>query len=202
MGGFRQRLRRASDRYQWEKDRALLPEDERRRTGATERDTGLAREDLDFGIDFATAYADADLAARFGVPRGTRLLRRSYRTGRRGERAPLSHVRSWLLYDLVAANPALLSAENEPWPGGTYHQLATVGIEIDRVVDEVTVRIADQSEAESLDLPLGAPLLVIHKTSIDTNGRVVEVAEIVLPGDRAELVSTIHLHRWPQHGYG
>ncbi|GAA4575527.1 UTRA domain-containing protein [Planotetraspora kaengkrachanensis] len=197
MGESRQRLRRVSDRYQWEKDRALLPEEERRGSGATEHDTGLTREDLEFQIRFSTTRATAELAGRLGVGEGTKLLRRTYRTWRRGETAPLSLVRSWLRYDLVAANPALLSADNEPWPGGTHHQLSTIGVEIDQVVDEVTVRRPSRAERILFDLAPGTALLVVRKTSIDTTGRVVEVAETVLPGDRAEVVSTTRLHRWP-----
>src|SRR5206468_8661701 len=34
----RQRVRRTTDRYQWEKDRVLLPLEERQQTGATEQD--------------------------------------------------------------------------------------------------------------------------------------------------------------------
>ncbi len=41
--------------------------------------------------------------------------------------------RSWLVYDLVASNPDLLDPSNEPWPGGTQHQLSTVGIELARI---------------------------------------------------------------------
>ncbi|GII59495.1 transcriptional regulator [Planotetraspora thailandica] len=197
MGVYRQRLRRTSDRHQWEKDRALLPEHERRTTGATERDTGLTRDDLEFQITFATEPAGADLARRFGVARGTLLLRRAYRTRRRGDTAPLSLITSRLPYDLVAGNPDLLRPENEPWPGGTHHQLSTIGVEIDRVVDEVTVRRPRRDEAKVFGLRPGTPVLVVRKTSIDTTCRVVEVAEIVLPGDRTELVSTTRLHRWP-----
>ncbi|GAA1279208.1 hypothetical protein Psi02_68300 [Planotetraspora silvatica] len=200
MGESHQQLRRVSDRYQWEKDRALLPEHERRDSGATERDTGLTREDLEFQIEFDTARATAGLATRLGVAEGTRLLRRTYKTWRRGDAAPLSLIRSWLPYDLVAANPALLSAENEPWPGGTHHQLSTIGVEIDRVVDEVTVRRPSRAETRLFDLTPGTPLLVVHKTSIDTTGRVVEVAEVALPGDRTQVVSTTRLDRWPASG--
>ncbi|GLX00231.1 UTRA domain-containing protein [Microtetraspora sp. NBRC 16547] len=198
MTASRRRLRRTTDRYQWEKDRALLSEDERRRAGAAERDTGLTREELEFSTEFGSVPADAELARWFGVPEGTRMLCRSYQTRARGESAPLSLARSWLVYDMVAANPALLSPENEPWPGGTPHQLSTIGIEIDRVVDEVTVRLPRPKEAEILDVAGDLPVLVLRKTSIDTMGRVVEVAECVLPGDRTEIVSTTRLAPWPR----
>ncbi|MEW9531252.1 UTRA domain-containing protein [Microbispora sp. NPDC049125] len=197
MGRRRPRVRRTADRYQWEKDRALLPEGERRRTGATEHDTGLAKDDLAFDIDYVTERAGAELAGRFGVPEGTRLLHRRYRTSPGESEEPLSLIDSWLVYDLVASNPDLLTPENEPWPGGTQHQLSTVGIEVDRVVDEVSGRPAEPGEARILGLSPGRPVLVLRKTSIDTTGRVVEVAEVTLPGDRAEVVSTTELRRWP-----
>ncbi|ETK30499.1 UTRA domain-containing protein [Microbispora sp. ATCC PTA-5024] len=197
MDESRRRLRRSPERYQWEKDRALLPESERRRTGATEHDTGLRKEDLDFDIAYGTAPADAELARRFGVPEGTKLLHRRYRTQEADDEATLSLVNSWLVHDMVARNPDLLNPENEPWPGGTQHQLKTVGIEVDRVVDEVVSRRPEPGEAELLGVAPDAPVLVLRKTSIDTRDRVVEVSEVSLPGDRAEIVSTTRLRPWP-----
>ncbi|MGW3363606.1 GntR family transcriptional regulator [Streptosporangium canum] len=194
----RQRVRRTTERYQWEKNRVRLPEEERRKTGATEKDTGLTIDDLSFHAEYATIEATEDLATRFGVPAGTRLLHRVYRTASRKENAPLSLIRSWLVYDMAAVNADLLSADNEPWPGGTQHQLFTIGIEIDRIVDEVTARPPQPDEAETLDIEAGVSVLVLRKTSIDTEGRVVEIAESILPGDRTELVYTTQLERWSE----
>jgi GntR family transcriptional regulator len=42
---------------------------------------------------------------------------------------------------VVAAIPDLLDENNEPWPGGTQHQFSTIGIEMDRIIDEVTARL-------------------------------------------------------------
>jgi GntR family transcriptional regulator len=198
MDGRRRRLLRSPDRYQWEKDRALLPESERCRTGATEHDTGLVREDLDFDITYDATPAGAELAERFGVPEGTTLLHRRYLTRQAGEESTLSLVDSWLVYDMVAPNPDLLSAGKEPWPGGTQHQLSTLGIEVDRVTDEVITRFPEPGEAAALGIRREAPVLVLRKTSIDTGGRVVEVAEVVLPGDHTKLVSTTRLRPWPR----
>jgi len=39
-------------------------------------------------------------------------------------------------------------------------------------------------------------VLAITKTSIDTEGRVVEIANTILAGDRTELVYTTDLERW------
>jgi len=193
----RQRVRRNhTERYQWEKDRVHASEQERRVTGATERDTGLTVEDLEFHADYRTTEADDDLAGVFGVPVGTRLLERRYWNGARKEKVPLLISHSYLVYDMVSANRKLLDVRNEPWPGGTLHQLSTVGIEVDRIVDEITARPPLPDEAEQLDIEGGVSLLCLRKISYDTTGRVVEVADVVMPGDRSELVYEIALKRW------
>jgi GntR family transcriptional regulator len=193
----RQRVRRDhTERYQWEKDRVGLHENERRKTGATEHDTGLNLEDLEFRSQYGSVEASPDLAKRFGVPPGTRLLRRDYWTSSRAEKVPLNLARSYLLYDMVAANPDLLEQGNEPWPGGTHHQLSTIGVELDRIVDEVTARPPFPDEAEALDIEPGVSVLVLRKASIDTLDRIVEISDVIMPGDRTELVYTIRLSRW------
>ena len=192
----RQRVRRTPERYQWEKDRVLLSDAQRRRTGATERDTGLTMADLEFHAEFDTVPANDDLAAVFSVPVGAKLLRRTYLTRSRREDAPINLNRSYLVYDVAAENPALLEASNEPWPGGTQHQLHTIGIEVDRITDYITARPPSPAEVETLSLPPGVPVFVMRKTSIDTNDRAVEVSDITMPTDRTEFCYTTKLKRW------
>ncbi|MEV4199430.1 GntR family transcriptional regulator [Micromonospora globbae] len=193
----RQRVRRRNtERYQWEKDRVLLDEAQRMETGATEHDTGLAVDDLKFHAEYSWVEADQDMASALNVPVGTPLLRRVYWTSSRHEDAPLSISYSFLPYDLVSANPDLLDESKEPWPGGTQHQLYTLGIELDRIDDEIRARPPSPDEAELLDIDPGVSVLTVRKTSIDTTGRVVEVADVVLPGDRTELVYSNKLKRW------
>ncbi len=194
----RNRVRRTTDRYQWEKSRALLSLEERAATGATEQDTGLTVDELRFPAEYRTEKASADLAKVFGVAPGTKLLHRIYRTLARTEDAPLSLADSYLVYETIAANPALLDAENEPWPGGTHHQLRTVGIEIDRITDEVTARPPRGEESELLGLGQGVAVLVLRKTSVDITGRVVEISDVVMPGDRTVMIYDRHLERWPE----
>jgi GntR family transcriptional regulator len=193
----RARVRRTTDRYQWEKDRALLPESERRETGATEHDTGLKVEDLVFNADYSTIEADRDLAAAFDVPVGTQLLRRVYRTRPGGEDSPFGLSQSYLIYDMVSGNPELLKVENEPWPGGTHHQLSTVGIEVDKIIDEISARPPSPEEAAILVIDAGVSVITLRKTSVDTTGAVVEVADVLMPGDRTQLVYTTQLARRP-----
>jgi GntR family transcriptional regulator len=192
----RRRVRRTTDRYQWEKDRALLPEAERQATGAVERDTGLTVEDLVFEAHYDSIEADNDLADAFEVALGTPLLRRAYHTRSRSEEATLTLSTSYLVRDRIAVNPDLLNADNEPWPGGTPHQLYTVGIEIDRIIDKISARPPSADEAEALGIAAGIALIVLRKTSIDTAGDVVEVADVLMAGDRTELIYTTNLERY------
>lgn len=192
------RIRRGGARHQWEKDRARAPDAVRRRSGATEHDTGLAPEELAFAIGYREAPATEDLAAAFRVPAGAPLLERSYRARRAGDAAFLWLARSWLVRAHVSANPDLLDPAREPWPGGTYSQLATVGIEIGEVVERISgARPPTAAEARLLGRPRGlAAVIDLRKTSVDTTGRVVEVADVVLAGDRTELVYVTPLTRW------
>jgi GntR family transcriptional regulator len=192
----RQKVRRTTERYQWEKDRARLSHSERASIGATERDTGLAMSDLDFFAEYRTEPANADLAEAFDIPAGTKLLHRVYRTRLKTEDAPLSLIDSYLVYSTVAANPDLLSADNEPWPGATQNQLYTVGIELDRITDQITARPPRADEAELLEIGAGTSVIVLRKTSIDTHDRVVEISDVVMPGDRTVVEYTTRLTRW------
>ncbi|MFF0389629.1 GntR family transcriptional regulator [Kitasatospora sp. NPDC004615] len=192
----RQLVVRSNERHQWEKDRARQPQETREMTGATERDTGLGLGDLDFSAVFRKVEAAPDLADLFAVPAGTALLERTYRTSYREEGVPLNLVHSYLVYEVVQANPDLLEASREPWPGGTQNQLFTIGIELDRVVEHITARPPTAEEAEELDLRAGVSVFALRKISYDTDGRVVEVSNVILPGDRTEMVFTTPLNRW------
>ncbi|MFI8457649.1 GntR family transcriptional regulator [Kitasatospora sp. NPDC085464] len=192
----RKPVTRTNERHQWEKDRAREPEDTRRQTGATEHDTGLTVSDLVFSADFREAEASDDLAGLFEVPVGTKLLERIYRTRYREEDEPFNVARSYLVYDVVKANPDLLDPAQEPWPGGTQNQLFTLGIELDRIEERVTARPPTAEETEELGLKAGVAVMVLRKISYDTTGKAVEISEVTLPGDRTEMVFTTPLNRW------
>ncbi|MFI9527337.1 UTRA domain-containing protein [Micromonospora rosaria] len=188
--------RRNIERYQWEKDRVHQPEEMRRQKGGTEYDTGLEVHQLQFHAEYSTVDASEEIAATFKVQAGTKLLRRMYWTSAKTEDAPLSMSVSYLIYDAVAKNPALLDDKNEPWPGGTHHQLSTIGVEVDHVSDHVIARPPTPSEVEILRTEPGDWILSIRKISTGVDGKVVEVADAVYPADRTELVYGIKLHPW------
>jgi GntR family transcriptional regulator len=192
----RRRVRRTNERHQWEKDRARAGREERGATGATEHDTGLTPDDLVFHAEYRGVRADGEPAEALGVRVGTELLERVYRTRYRDERAPFNMTRSYLVREMVAVNPDLLDPTREPWPGGTQSQLYTVGIEVDRVEERITARPPTAEEVRELALPPGTAVMVLRKTSVDIDGRVVDWSEVVLPGDRTEAVFTTRLERW------
>ncbi|MFF0142386.1 GntR family transcriptional regulator [Streptomyces sp. NPDC005227] len=189
-------LREPQARYAWEKERARLPLTERRQTGTGEYDTGRQRQDFDFPAEYSQVEATEDLARRMEIPVGTHLLERLYRTTIKDEQHPLALISSYLPYDLAARNPDLLDEGQEPWPGGTMNQLFTVGIEIDRIVDEVSARPPTLEETDLLQVGSGVPVVVLHKTSYSTEDLVVEYSQVIFPGDRTTMKYTINLDRW------
>jgi GntR family transcriptional regulator len=188
---------RRGERHQWEKDRVQLPAEERAKTGAVEYDTGLAFSDIDFPATYNPELASEHLAAVFDIEPGTKMLHRHYLSSDKPSKALVSLIDSWLVWDVIAGNPALLNDDNEPWPGGTQHQLSTVGIELDRIIEEFMARPPTPDEAEQLRIGPGVSVLVLQKTSVDIAGRVVEYSEVVMPGDRTRMVYTTKLERWP-----
>lgn len=192
----RTKVVRTNGRHQWEKGRARAPESERLKTGSTEHDTGLRVDDLVFHASYREGTADKDVAGVFGVPEGTAVVIRTYRTRCAVENSPFTLVTSYLIRALVEDNPDLRDETKEPWPGGTQSQLHTIGVELDRIEERVTARPPTPEEAHELELPPGTAVLVLRKTSYDTTGRVVEMSDVTFPGDRTELHFTTPLERW------
>jgi GntR family transcriptional regulator len=75
--------------------------------------------------------------------------------------------------------------------------LRTIGIEIDRIIDEITGRPPQGDEAELLGIGSGVAVLVLRKTSIDTHGRTVEISDVIMPADRTVMTYETQLERWP-----
>jgi GntR family transcriptional regulator len=189
-------LRRASHRYPIEKLNAKRTEYERRTAEMASGDFGRPSSTIGFTVEFDQIEAPPDLAETFGVATATSLLRRRYIWSDPPTGAQLTITTSYLLHAVAATNPDLLRADLEPWPGGTQHQLSTIGIEVAQIVDRITARLPQFQERQLLQLAEGTAVVIIRKISIDTDGNVVEVSDIVLPADRTELEYVIDLPRW------
>ena len=188
---------RDSERHQLEKDNAILPEEERGKVGEAETNLAMSINDQEFTSRYDIIPAPAEMASMFGIAPTTELLRRRYTSTDPQTGNLLSNSVSYIPKTFVEANPAILDERNEPWPGGTLHQLSTVGIEIMKVVDEVTARMPSSAEAEEWDLPSGIPLLFCRRISYDQDGTLIEVSDAWYPADRTELRFVTPLTPWP-----
>lgn len=187
---------RSSARHQDEKNMVLRPETERAKVGTAEVESQVDLAELRFVPTYGVVPADSDVAVALEVNEGTDVLRREWemidpRTARR-ENWSVSHIPA----SYVEANPALFDPANEPWPGGTQHQLSTVGIEIMTVIDEVTAHMPTTADAQLWELEPGVPMLRCRRISIDQNGRRVEISDAEYPADRTRLDFITHLRPW------
>ncbi|NGO72560.1 GntR family transcriptional regulator [Streptomyces boncukensis] len=187
---------RSSDRHQAEKDLAWQPEEERATVGEAETNLGMSITTQRFSSKYDTIEAGPELAELFEISAKDLLLRRHFEATDERTGHLLSSSTSHIPLNLVSANPALLDERNEPWPGGTQHQLSTVGIEIMCMIDQVTGRMPTTAEAQLWGLPDGIPLLICRRISLDADNRNVEISDATYPADRTELRFVTPLKSW------
>ncbi|MDQ0577903.1 GntR family transcriptional regulator [Streptomyces rishiriensis] len=188
--------RRHNIRYHSEKEAVRLPESDRSAAGVSEADSGIPLNDLhEDTADYSVIESPKEIGEALGIPPGAPVLRRVY-TRRHARKAGASRSISYIPYDLVRGNPELLDSTREPWPGGTMHQLYTIGVELDRIVDHVTASMPTPEEVRDFDIPPSVPVIRIRKVSYSTDDIPVEVTDIPIPADRIELLYTTQLERW------
>jgi DNA-binding GntR family transcriptional regulator len=87
----------------------------------------------------------------------------------------------------LTAGTAVAFPEQGPLAGrGVIARMASIGIEIDEVVEEIGVRPARRAEAAALAMPAGALVLVVQRVQCAA-GRAVEASEVAVPSDRFKL---------------
>lgn len=187
---------RSSTRHQREKDLVLKPEIERSQIGTSELENGTPLDEVEFQCTYETVPADDELAEVFKVEVGKDLLVRTYEAIDRMHRTRQSWSISYIPCSLINSNPDLMDADKEPWPGGTQHQLYTVGIEIAKIIDEVTGLTPTTVDQQRWGLDTGISLLKVRRISIDTQERVVEVSDAIFPADRTKLEFVTPLKLW------
>lgn len=72
--------------------------------------------------------------------------------------------------------------------GGTYARLEEAGHTLERFEERVTTRLATADEVAALKLAPGSPVLAITRIAYEESGDPVEMNDMVLAGDRYELV--------------
>lgn len=126
--------------------------------------------------------AEARVAAQLEIAEGAQVHRVERVRGVGGE--SLAHETAHLAGDLPGLPEALAHH------GSLYTTLrVSYGIRLTRVEDLVETVLADPVEARVLDIDLGVPLLLIHRTGWGPDDRPVEFTRSVFRGDRFSFVA-------------
>jgi len=129
--------------------------------------------------------APAHVARRLRLPDGDQLVTRT-RYLMSADGSPVQLATSY--------EPAATTAQTlVPFPEqgtfagrGVAERMQAIGIGVDQVVEEISVRPALSAEAAVLGIPPGSPVLLIER-SHRSGGRTVETGEIVIAADRFRL---------------
>lgn len=76
-------------------------------------------------------------------------------------------------------------------PGGAYARLEDAGHQLDHFEETVSARMPTPDELSILQLPPGTPVVRVTRIAYTDNGRAVEANDMVLAGDRYELIYQI-----------
>lgn len=102
---------------------------------------------------------------------------------------------SYLPLELVRGTP-VAEPHNEPWPGGTIAQLASLGRQVSHVEESVRARMPTPEEGQTLRIAAGVPVLVITSrlyTDANQDNPVEAVVDVVMPADRVILDYVVEL---------
>ncbi|QKW07337.1 GntR family transcriptional regulator [Streptomyces sp. NA04227] len=159
------------------------------------RDQGIGWSEYRLDKRFEKVQADPELAALFECEVGERLLARHFvfYDNDQPTQMSTSYVRWSDVADTPVADPI-----NEPWPGGTRAQMASLGIRVTQVRESFTTAMPTDLEAATLRIGSGVPVLRYTRRHVSDTGRVVEVAHpIVRRGDTTIVDFVIDLDEQP-----
>nr|WSY53362.1 GntR family transcriptional regulator [Streptomyces sp. NBC_00886] len=141
---------------------------------------------LEISLTQQTVKASAELADRLKLPVGSDVAAYTYKS--QYMRDPCSLARVYV--------PHAVALLDVPWPGGSpmgeevRSALVQAEIRIAETITRVSSRLPVQEEAWELRIGTGTAVLEIERVTTDIEGRVVELARIVLPGFGADAVFT------------
>lgn len=99
---------------------------------------------------------------------------------------PVQMATSYEPAELTAQTPVSLP-EQGPFAGrGVIERMKVIGVYVDQVVEDISVRPSLSAEAAALEIPAGAPVLLIERVH-RAGQRTVEAGEIVIAADRFRL---------------
>jgi len=128
--------------------------------------------------------ANAEVARWLGVPTGTVVVKRARVQGL-VDGPPIQTSTSWIPVEIVAAIPILRQLDTGP--GGMYSRFEDAGLSI-TFEDMVTCRLPGDREQEILGVGPGQPVLVVWRRCYDQAGKILEVTNRVIAGNRQQLI--------------
>jgi len=124
------------------------------------------------------------VAARLGLPPAAAVVTTSYLMRADGE--PVQLANSCEPAGLTAGTPVALPEQGPLAGRGVVERMRSIGVEVDDVAEEVSVRPAMLTEATILAVQAGAAVLVVERVHY-CGARAVEAAEVVVPADKFRL---------------
>jgi GntR family transcriptional regulator len=129
--------------------------------------------------------APAHVARRLRLPDGDQLVTRT-RYLMSADGSPVQLATSYEPAATTAQTPVPFPEQGTFAGRGVVERMQAIGIGVDQVVEEISVRPALSAEAAVLDVPAGSPVLLIER-SHRAGERTVETGEIVIAADRFRL---------------
>jgi len=124
------------------------------------------------------------VARRLGLRPGSLTMRTRYVLCAGG--AAVQLALSWEPVSLTAGTPVAVPEEGPLAGRGVIERMKTIGIIVDQVTEDISVRPALRAEAAVLGLAPGAPVLLVERSHL-AGGRTVETADIVVAADSHRL---------------
>lgn len=171
----------SSDRYAAQL--AALARGEPAFESAFARDYGAVQENVTALCDFRQIPAPETVSEGLGLDAGAPVLERRMILSAAGHAEQIR--RAWYPWDLVGGTP-MADPGRQPVPGGVIAELAELGVELAATDEDVRARMPTPEEAYTLRLLGGTPVLDVWRVGHSKEGPV-EVASVVLPGDRTIL---------------
>ncbi len=129
--------------------------------------------------------APAHVARRLRLPDGDQLVTRT-RYLMSADGSPVQLATSYEPAATTAQTPVPFPEQGTFAGRGVAERMQSIGIGVDQVVEEISVRPALSAEAAVLGIPAGSPVLLIER-SHRARERTVETGEIVIAADRFRL---------------
>jgi len=158
-------------------------EDAPRGEGTADREAHSPR--LSWEHQSERVLAPPHIARRLGLgPGDVPVTRTRYLLSADG--TPVQMATSYEPAELTAHTPVLLP-EQGPFAGrGVIERMKVIGLYVDQVVEDISVRPSLSAEAAALEIPAGAMVLLIERAH-RAGPRIVEAGEIVIAADRFRL---------------